>query len=320
MQYFSLDTFYDRMKPKYQKSLNTKIHFFNLFNTLLARFRWDGLPETIRQEQLESILISNGTVGIGKYNGDLYCGDGGYFGDVRGFLPDQYQFAVIGLGNVSGKVNKDICVGWNNATMTPDLIIFQYASILSEIDTSEKANVAYTRFIKIPKVHDQKEKTAVESAIKAIHDGKIDAVVSDNIHDARELLSDGLSRDDNFLELTDVREVDKLQYLYMYRDVIIKRFFQLYGISSQVTTKLAQQSNDEIHANDDVAMTLFLQTFEYRKKLADDLNKMFGLNVSVHLTDAWQDSYEEIIEENYGDTDKSKESVKGDDTDEEESN
>lgn len=289
--------YYNLMKDKCQKEFHRRAHWFNLFNVLQSMFEWNGLPDTIMQEQLESVLISNGSVGVGKYGSELWCGYGSYCGDVRGFLPSEYQFAVQGVGDVRGNWKDEISVGWNNATFTPDLLLMQYSSILTEIDTSEKCNLLFSRLLRIPKVKDQKEKIQMEEAIQNILDGKITALASDNLHDIRDVLDRGYMKDDNFLDLCDTRDVDKLQYLAQYRENILKRFFQMYGISSQVTTKVAQQNNDEIHANDDVSMTLFMQRFKYRKKLAEDMNQKFGLNVSVKLSDAWQDSYDEIIKE-----------------------
>lgn len=301
--------FYDKMKAKYKKEFNEKMHWFILFNTMLARFKWEGLPETIPQEQLEAILMTNGTVGIGECKGELYCGAGSYHGDVKGYLPSDYLFAVTGVGDVDGKVNEDVVVGWNNACRTPDWFLMQTASILAEIDTSERVNVQYARFVKIPKARDQKEKIAIESAIKAVYNGNIDAIVSDNIHDARSMLEDGYNKEDMFLELTDVREIDKLQYLYMYRNEILSRFYKHCGLNSQFTNKPAQQNNDEIHANDDTAMILFLSEFEYRKRLADDFNRVlgnkYGYHASVKLAEATQDSYDEIILEETGEKEDS---------------
>lgn len=287
--------FYDKLKSKQKKNFSELTHFLNLFNVLLSMFIWDGLPETIMQEQLEGILISNGTVGIGEIDGNYYCGFGSYCGEVKGFLPEQYQFAVQGIGDLMGKWSDDgnIVVGWNNATYTPDMILAQYASILTEIDVSERLNVLFARLCKIPKVRDQKDKIAVENSINALLTGKIDAFVSHNTLDARELLSDGLSREDTFLDISDVDKIDKLQYLNQYRDNVIKRFFQIYGISTQVTGKLAQQSQDEIHSNDDVSLTLFYSRYQYRKKLSEDLNKRFGWNTSVKISPAWLDSFAE---------------------------
>lgn len=315
--------FYDRLKSKQKKNFSELTHFLNLFNVLLNMFVWEGLPDTIMQEQLEGILISNGTVGIGEIDGKYYCGFGSYCGEVRGFLPEEYQFAVQGVGDLTGSWSEggNIVVGWNNATFTPDMILAQYASILTEIDVSERLNVLFARLCKIPKVRDQKDKISVENSINALLTGRIDAYVSHNTLDARELLSDGLSREDNFLDISDVDKIDKLQYLNQYRDNVIKRFFQIYGISTQVTGKLAQQSQDEIHSNDDVSLTLFYSRYQYRKKLAEELNKRFGWGTTVKISPAWLDSFAETTAGQEGAeadetilSETSAESTEGDDT------
>ena len=290
--------FYDVMKPKAQKALTEAIHWNNLFNVLLARFEWDGLPDSIPQEFLEGILITNGTCGFGldEYgSGNYYAVPGSYNDEIQGYLPTHYTGQITNV-RVSGEVGKDIVVGWNNSTLHPDLILMQYASILSEIDVSEKINVLFARFMRVPKVHDEKEKQAIVNTINNIINGKVDAWVSDNIH-ADEII-DGVQKEP-FLDLTDVKEIDKLQYLNQYRDNIIKRFFQLYGQKSQVTSKMAQMSVKEAGANDSLSMILTLDALRQREKFCDEINRVFGLDVSVKLTKCWEDEIKEMDAMNY---------------------
>lgn len=286
--------FYNIMKPKYQKEFLDMQHWLVLFNLILSRYEWEGLPENIPQEFLEGCLVSNGTVGFFKKGAEYWVVWGSYNGDVKGYLASEYAGALPGVGSFHGKVGKDVAVGWNNATRTPDLLLMQYSSILTEIDVSEKINVLFSRFLRIPKAKDQKEKEAIKSAINAVLNGKIDAIVSDTVHDARALL-DISSKDSEFLELTDVREVDKLQYLNQYRDNVMKRFWSLYGQRMQVTSKMAQMSNDEVHSNDNVNMVLTLQGLKLREKFCEEVNSLFGLNISVKLSDAWADNYNETV-------------------------
>ena len=290
--------FYDKMKPKYQKAANEAIHWNNLFNVLLARFDYDGLPDTIPQEFLEGMLICNGTVGFGvdeNGSGNYYAVPGSYNDEIKGYLPTHYTGQITNV-RVSGEVGKDIVVGWNNSTLHPDLILMQYASILSEIDVSEKANVLFARFMRIPKVHDQQEKTAILESIKNIMNGQMDAWVSSNVH-ADEII-DGVQKEP-FLDLTDVDKIDKLQYLNQYRDNIIKRFFQIYGQKSQVTSKMAQMSVKEAGANDSLSMILTLDALRQREKFCDECNRVFGLNMSVKLSKCWDDEVKEMDAMNY---------------------
>ena len=145
-------------------------------------------------------------------------------------------------------------------------------------------------------VHDEKEKTAIVNTIKNIIDGKVDAWVSDNVH-ADEII-DGVQKEP-FLDLTDVKEIDKLQYLNQYRDNIIKRFFQIYGQKSQVTSKMAQMSVKEAGANDSLSMILTLDALRQREKFCDEINRLFGMNVSVKLSKCWEDEVKEMDAMNY---------------------
>lgn len=288
--------FYDAMKPKYKKAFNEAVHWNNLFNVLLSRFEWDGLPDNIPQEFLEGILITNGTVGLGKdLNGtdEYWAVPGSYNNEIVGYLPTHYTGTITNV-RVDGKVGEDVVVGWNNSTLKPDLIIMQFASILAEIDVSENANVLFARDMRIPKVRDEKEKRAIVESIKNIRDGKLDAWVSDNIH-ADELLN-GI-KEEPFLDLTDPDKIQLLQYLNQYRDNIIKRFFQIFGQKSQVTSKMAQMSVKEAGANDSLSMILTLDALKQREKFCEEANRVFGMNLSVKLTKCWEDEVKEMDEE-----------------------
>ncbi len=283
---------YEHMKARYKKELNDSTHFFNLLNTLHAMFEWKGLPDTIRPEFLEDMLISQGVAPIAPIGGNLYTGLGGYCGDVVNFLPVDFQFTNVGVGEFRGTVGKDIVVGWNNATMTPDWDLMQFSNIFTEIDVSERLNVLFARLLRIPKVGDSKEKKAVEDSIAAILEGRISSVVSNNI---KKILEDKGDTTE-FLDLCDVKDIDKLQYLNQYRDNVLKRFFQKYGQGMQNTAKLAQQSVDELHGSDTVSMIHPSQRLFYRKKLAEDCNKMFGTNISVEFSECWKEQEEEMKE------------------------
>ena len=285
--------FYDAMKPRAQKNAAEQMHFHNLLTAALSRFKYEGLPDTMPANFVEGVFLTNGTAGTGRDNksGELYTVPGGYYGEYAGYLPKMYKGVLVDI-NIDGEAGKDVAVGWNNSALMPDLILMQYASILAEIDVSEKCNVLYSRFLRIPKVKDEKEKQAITSAIKNISDGKVDALISSNIHDARELIAG--DKEENFLDLVDVREIDKLQYLNQYRDNIIKRFFQIFGQKSQVSSKMAQMTDDEIHSNDSISMVLSYDALRQRQRWAEDVNRIFGTNITVDFSECWKDEVKEM--------------------------
>lgn len=281
---------YEMMKAKAKKNYDESLHYLNLYNVITSMFEYKGLPDTLRPEFLELMLVTQGTAPIAKINGELYTGVGGYCGNVVNFIPTEYQFTNVGVGDFRGTIGKNIVVGWNNATTSPDLSLLQYSSILTEIDVSERLNVIFSRFLRIPKVADNKERKAIEDCVQSIMKGQFTAVVSDNI---QEILSD-TDKDNKFLDLVDVKEVDKLQYLNQYRDNVIKRFFQQYGQGMQSTAKLAQQTTDELHGNDCISLILPKQKLYYRKKMCDDINSLFATDISVDFSECWKEQVEEM--------------------------
>lgn len=285
--------FYGHMKPKFQKAFNAQVHWDKLFNVLLSRFEYGGLPDNIQQRFLEGVLLCNGTAGITKVGEDLWAIPGSYCGNTVGYLPEEYFGILPNVDARRGKIGEQWAVGLNNETAMPELILYQYAHILSEIDVSEKCNVLFSRFMRIPKVSNEREKTAVKAAIQNITDGKIDALVSDNVLNEVQQFMD-YAPEEPFLDLVDVRQIDKIQYLNQYRDNIIKRFFQIYGQKTQVTSKMAQMSPDEVHANDSMALILTTQALRCREKMCEDVNTLFGTNWTVKLSECWEDEIEEM--------------------------
>lgn len=283
---------YEKMKEKYQKEFNKKSAWLRMLNILISMFKWDNLPDTVPVEFLESYLITNGTAGFQKINNEYLVGMGGYQGDMNPYnIGTEYMAVIINRPQMIGTIGENICVAINNYTRTPDFSIIKYSSILSEIDTSEKLNVIFSRMSRIPKVGDEKERIAIINSIKAIQDGKVDALVSKNI--MQDIING--SSNTEFLDLVDVKDIDKLQYLNQYYENILKRFCCEYGISYRTTSKLAQQTESEARGNDVLAMTYPLVKLRCRQKFCDDVNAMYGLNISCNFSECWLENYDSLI-------------------------
>lgn len=285
---------YSHMKAKCKKQYDDTVHINDLLLNRLTMFEYTNLPDTIPDWLLETILSTEGTAGICRMNdGQLYTGSGGFCGEIKNFLPTEYQITNAGIGHKQGKIGEIFAVGYNNSTLSPDFMLMQTASILTEIDVSERCNVLFSRLLRIPKVADEKEKSAIENCIKAVLDGKFEAVVSKNV--LEKMIETG-SVDNKFLDLCDIRDIDKLQYLNQYRDNVVKRFYQFYGQGMQTTSKLAQQTTDELHGYDAIAMIVPTDMLRRRKEMCEQINSMFNTNISVDFSECWRDSREEMQE------------------------
>lgn len=291
------------MKKKLLDFKNSENYFrylTELFELQINQFEYDGLPDTIPHEFLEMYLLINGNCAIGKPKGesDIYCAIGSYNGNYNGYLPKSYTAAVIGLDEISGDwygKDKTVVVAKNNNMGIPEFDIPFTADVLNQIDISEKMNVIFTRFARIPFVENDKEKAQIESAIKSIIRGDYTAIASRDIADSFEKFIEGAAEKDKFLDLVDVDKVNGLQYLNQYRDNVFKRFLCRRGYMVQTTAKLAQQTNAEMHGADSYAFLYPLQQLKQREKMCNEINAMFGTEISVSFNPILKKVYERYM-------------------------
>lgn len=281
-------------------------HLISCYSLQISQFEYDGLPETIPADFLEFFLAINGTVAIGlvKELGEdsgIYAAVGGYNGNYNGYLPEEYTAAVTGLGEISGKwygADRTIIVGKNNLQGAPESDIPFTAEVLTQVDISEACNVIFARCSRLPYANNDKEKAQLESNIQSIIKGDPYAVATreTSIKTQFEDFLDSAPREgEKFLDLVDPDKINGLQYLNQYRDNVQKRFLSKRGYMIQTTSKLAQQTNAEIHGSDSYALLYPLQQLRVREDMCKGINELFGLNVSVRFNDVLSKVYSDYF-------------------------
>ena len=294
----------DKQLLGFKNTNNYLRHLVTLFSLQCSQFVYEGLPETLPQEFLEYYLALNGTIAIGKVtelgdSSDLYIAMGAYNGNYNGYLPEEYTAAVTGIGEISGKWygdNKTIVVGKNNLMGSPEFDIPFTAEVLSQVDISEKVNVIFARLSRIPYADNDTEKTGIETAIKAIVEGDIYAVANRNVKSKfEEFLEQSKVETDKFLDLVDVDKINGLQYLNQYRDNVMKRFLSRRGYMVQTTSKLAQQTNSEIHGSDSYALLYPLEQLRERQKMVKNINSLFGTSITVRFNEILEKVYRDYM-------------------------
>lgn len=280
---------YEKMKQKCQNKVRYTTYFEILFNTLLEMFEWKNLPDTIPKRFLEAILHAEGEVFVSEINGDLIASGGTLSGEVDAYGLGTDCIAVCPIGEARGKRNIDIAYGVNNDTGTPDMLLYWIAHLLGETDKSINLNIIYSRFLKIPKVGNDKDKSMFEEIIKKVLDGEPQAFCSKNALDIE------FGAGAECFELTDVNKIDKLPYLTQFFEDALKRFYNFYGQPMQNQNKRAQSISDEIHGQDSVSFILPSQMLKCRQALADNINHIFGTDISVDFSDLWKLEYEALV-------------------------
>lgn len=287
-----------------------QLHYWcTLEQILTSMFEYSSLPKGLDRKYIEHTLIRFGCCAIVKINDEFFAG-------VPAIMPplDNYGIGTEitittynGQHQKRGKIGKNCVLIWNNTEFVGDFIISWYAKMFKEIDISMEANVFNSRLHPIPVARNSKIKNAIDNIFKSIKG-------ENKNNDTYTILSDTAFADEingtatkiDVLNLTDVKDVDKLQYLSKFHDDLLRRFCTLYGHSMQTTGKMAQQTVEEIQGYDSFSMIIPSNRLEERQKGIAEFNRIFGENVTVEYNEAWQDSLfkKEAISNETGDNDE----------------
>lgn len=262
-------------------------------NTIASMFSYKNLPDSCLPEFAEQFLIMDGFTALWKYDGDDE-----EFKDKYIFSPGSYAERpnVYGIGHkfiantLNGYVKTltpgvDCVICKNNSLYMPDMpLIMSAVNLLTEGFTSLKTNIIYSRLKPVFKVNDDKTKAAVEEAFKSIkEDLEPIQITSKNVLSEIEG-----TKDVDILDITDVKNADKLQYIVKAIDDIMRWIYTLYGQAIQGNAKLAQQSVDEVQGSTSTSFILPNDRLKMRKEFCQQTNDLFGLDIDVDFSPAWK--------------------------------
>lgn len=181
----------------------------------------------------------------------------------------------------------EVAIFFNNRLGSPDMNIGRFSDMLAELEISMKTNILFSRMYPIPVVGDTKVQTAIEEAINNILNGKIATVLD------REKLKKYLGSEDgkgvgiDLVALTDVDKSQYIQYLAKMRDDLMRWFYSYYGMNSQGSSKMAQQTVTEVEQDSNASMIIPHDMLREAVKGCDMANRKFGWNMSVSFSECW---------------------------------
>ena len=296
-----------KKKDKVYKDFLQKETFLTLVDMVSSMFIREGIPEEtgIDVDTIEPTLLLTGKIAYVKDKGEYLVGRVTFAGQ-----PTRYYYgrdAIVTAGNGYNKyfknwrTNPNIVVAFNNKMKTPDFQLLKTAGFLSEVGISLLCNLVYSRLYPIGVAHDDKTKKVLEELFENMQIGKFASITSKNI---LENLGgkDGTGID--VLNLTDVAVSDKIQYLAKFKDDMLRWLWSMYGQNVQATSKLAQESVDEVTSGQGVSMILPHDMLHQRQKECKELKKKFGWNVSVAFTEPWQNEFADCDKETGNDPEK----------------
>lgn len=254
---------------------NNDSRLFDEFSLLaMNRFKWENLPEGIESRHIEEGLFKNGQVAFVKddKNG-LLCLPCSRSSDLNVY-GEATKYNVVGIGyNEMFDANDMVRIMTNdNATPTVLKVIY-YSGLIDEIERTGYMNLKLHR---IPWIIATTKET--ELSLKAIME-KVDnfeehIFVDSKITNGGDIGTKAIDTNTPFL-------IDKLR---TEKNEVLNEFLSWLGLNNTQNNKKERMLVDEINVNNNyILMNLDIE-YKNRLKACEEINKKFGLNISVEKT------------------------------------
>ena len=279
---------------KYADIVNDKEELAHSYISMMLRrsvrlFKYNNLPDSIPQKELEILLQVGGNAIITKVNDKLYA-----FWGTLGGRPNQYYLptiAVVANPALSFSATLPIDYGYEipNQDETKCVVVLndslyqglmpmfnKYASLLTECDISMRIATVNARIPSLIQADNDESYKSALMFLKQLTDGRENGVIaSNNFFDGVKTM--------NFSEDTSVIKnlIELRQYLY-------GSMFNELGLQASFNMKREAINQAEAGMNDDILKPLIDDMLEQRKLGLERINKMFGTNITVELDSAWK--------------------------------
>ena len=255
----------------------------DMLNKSLTMFEWKNLPDTLPAVELEKQLQMNGYSIIAKVKGNIYAFQGGFSGQ------DPYNRPTTAIVNNHSLQLSDTftigedCVVIKNDDMKQGLLhIFnKYGSLLIENQiTMLMTDYNYRMPFTIASKDDSTTQSAQEFLQKII-DGSLGVIGEAKLFDS--------------LTVTPVNNkgVNSFADLYGYQQFIEAELNNTIGLATNNNMKRERLTTNEIEVNKNASYPLIDNMLRNRQQAAEQINKMFDLDINVEFSSIWNGNSDE---------------------------
>lgn len=270
--------------------LRKRANFIELYEIVMAMFEYENLP--FRKEFIEELLLIYGNAAVGRDENGLHVGYLSYNELDENNMPIGKATITTRHGyQMTGEIDTDICLFFNNEIRLPELKLELYADMFSEADISIRSIIKKARLLPIPLTRDSKVKEAINEAFKDIDNGFIKAIGYDAIMD--DFAGDGDPV--TMLHLTEPEHTDKLQYMSKFYDDMLRRVLTFYGHPLSSASKMAQVTSAELEGYTTYSRIYPDVMLKQRQNNWKHANEILNTNVTVDYSRAWEHLKNDII-------------------------
>lgn len=258
----------------------------------LNTFEWGNLPDGIEERHIENFLYSDGkAVFFRDPEMGFFClrADQGHDLNVYG---DPLHWWATGL-NYRRELRADECViiSNNKPRIATDDFIYLYTSKITECERTMDVNV---KAIKTPYIItcDDKDVLTFKRLFQQI-DGNVPAIYTDrnlNIDSIQVLKTGVVFYGNDLMDFKNSVENELLTFL---------------GVNNVPTDKKERMITDEANSNNQLISSFMDIQLEARQRACDEINAMFGLNITVKPRQTVEKSVDSVEKEESNDVESS---------------
>lgn len=292
---------YPELKYKYDfekgidKPLAMRAYICYFLDRLQSMFKWSGLPDTIPQKWLESYLFVDGQCAVINTKKGLFATNGGMGSDPNEYyIPTKYIVTNPWLPEGSSSDKQYIIDGEEqnavlvrNDTYTVGLmpLLVKYCSQMVENDITMSIADIWVRATVAMSAADDQTRESAEQWLRDLRKGKLGVIgeapfLAGNQNESLRTNPIGTVAG----TLTDLIEYHQYLKAGLYNDI---------GLNSNYNMKREAIMSNETKLNDDALHPLIDTMLACRKEAAEEINRLFGTNISVEFNSAWLDNEKE---------------------------
>ena len=267
------------------KRHNQNSYVMYMINRVMRMFTYEGLPDSIPQRMLELYTMVNGHSVIVEHEGKLYVCFGGFAGEPdEYYMPKQYIVANPYLKLFETFTINENCILVKNDSMMCGLMPMfnRYASALVENDLSMNIVDINSRIPMLIESQDDKTYASAMKFMKDIENGDLSVIASNGFLDG--LRTQPYSKDTRNI-ITDLIE---------YHQYLKASWFNEIGLNANYNMKREAITADESQLNDDMLLPLIDDMKECRQEAIDQINHMWGTDITIEYDSTWAINEEEI--------------------------
>ena len=260
-----------------QKTMNVTKELSILLSKTLSMFRYEGLPDSIPQRELERQLQTKGYAFITEFKGKLYS-----FTDGLGGEPDPYGNPTkITIANPALKYNATLDLEKDGVLIRGDsmmnglrYLLEKYVTMMNENEVTMMVNSFNARMPALISAGDDKTRESAEQFLQRIVNGEMGVIAENRLFDGIKVHSNSNSGVGSFTQLIE------------YQQYLKATLYNELGLEMNNNMKRERLTQDEVNMTD-IIYPFIDNMLTNREMGIEQVNKMYGKEITIGLDSIW---------------------------------